>query len=72
MPTMEKQTLQIDIDCVEIEEIEIFLQEGSRGIPEFAASCSGICHYLCCAPSCSCYVPPESPNPNEQMDEVLD
>jgi len=60
--------LIIELDTLEIEDIEVFLQEGSRGVPDFAASCSTICHYLCCAPSCSCAT---AELPPEQMDEVL-
>ena len=29
MPTFESPTLPIDLDAIEIEEIEVFLQEGS-------------------------------------------
>jgi len=48
-----RNPVQIDLSGLEIEDIELFLQEGSRGIPEFAASCSTICHYWCCAASCN-------------------
>ena len=47
------EPVQIDLSGIEVEDIELFLQEGSRGMPEFAASCSTICHYLCCVPSCN-------------------
>jgi hypothetical protein len=72
MPTLEKESLHIDLDAIEIEEIEVFLQEGSRGTPEFAASCSTICHYLCCAPSCACVVAGQEEPEADEMDEVLD
>lgn len=45
--------IQIDLSDIEIEDVELFLQEGSRGIPEFAASCSTICYWACCIPSCN-------------------
>ena len=66
-------TLKIDLDVVEIEEIEVFLQEGSRGAPEFAASCSTICHYLCCQPSCNCVVlsQDQPASDADEMDEVF-
>lgn len=52
-PDSIQDPIQIDLSGIEIEDVELFLQEGSRGMPEFAASCSGICHYLCCLPSCA-------------------
>ena len=33
--------LDVDFDDLDTEEIDNFLQEGSRGIPEYAASCCG-------------------------------
>lgn len=63
-------SLTIDLDDIEIEEIEVFLQEGSRGSSEFAASCSTICHYLCCAPSCACGAP-DVPSSEDKFDELL-
>ena len=44
--------LKLDLDGLEIEEIEVFLQEGSKGVPALGASCSTICYYFCCTPSC--------------------
>ncbi len=52
----ELEPLRIDLSGLEIGEIETFLQDGSKGLPELAASCSGICHYLCCAASCNVQV----------------
>lgn len=34
-------SLQIDLSDLEIDDIEVLAQEGSRGMPEFAASCCG-------------------------------
>jgi hypothetical protein len=45
--------LEIDLSGLEIGEIETFLQEGSKGVPELAASCSTICNYFCCQASCN-------------------
>jgi len=47
------RSLEIDLSGLEIGEIETFLQDGSKGVPELAASCSGICHYFCCVASCN-------------------
>ena len=73
MPTLESPTLSIDLDSIEIEEIEVFLQEGSRGTPEFAASCNAICQWLCCVPSCNacCCDPQQPPSSNDEMDDVF-
>lgn len=35
---MNKDNLELDLTGLEIEEVEIFMQEGSRGTAEFAAS----------------------------------
>lgn len=62
--------IHIDLSDVEIDDVELFLQEGSRGLPEFAASCSTICYWLCCAPSCdSCS---GTANPSAEEDEFAD
>ena len=46
-------SLKIDLSGLEIEDFEIFNQEGSRGLPEFAASCDGwLCRWVLC--SCGC------------------
>ena len=72
MPTLEKETLHIDLDAIEIEDIEVFLQEGSRGTPEFAASCSTICYWLCCTPSCACCAASDQQESDaEEMEEVI-
>lgn len=39
---MKNDNLELDLTGLDIEEIEVFLQEGSRGTGEFAAS-SGNC-----------------------------
>jgi len=72
MTATEQRKLTIDLDAIDIEEIEVFLQEGSRGTSEFAASCSTICHYLCCAPSCNCAVASQEQADADEMDAVLD
>ncbi len=36
---MKKIDLNINFNELEIEEVELFLQEGSKGLPEYAASC---------------------------------
>jgi len=46
------KSLEIDLSGLEIGEIETFLQDGSKGVPEFAASCSGLCRW-CCVASCN-------------------
>jgi len=56
MTTTEQANLRLELDMVEIDDIEVFLQEGSKGMGEFAASCSTICSWLCCTPSCACCV----------------
>ena len=74
MPTLERDHLHIDLDQIEIEDIEVFLQEGSRGTPEFAASCNAICHWLCCTPSCNCEIPGQCVQDSasdDEMDEVF-
>jgi len=48
-----RDSISINLDNLELEDIEVFLQEGSRGIGEFAASCSTICCWYCCAASCN-------------------
>lgn len=35
---MKKDNLELDLTGLEIEEVEVFMQEGSRGTAEFAAS----------------------------------
>jgi len=47
----ENDLLTIDLSDLAIEEIELFTQESSRGIPDFAASSSGTCDD-CCRQSC--------------------
>jgi len=46
-------TLQIDLSDLEIEDVEVLAQEGSRGIPEFAASSCVNCFP---GAGCSCTV----------------
>jgi hypothetical protein len=46
----ETNGLQIQLEGLELQDIEVFLQEGSRGIPDFAASsgtCSNSCNNSC-------------------------
>ena len=45
------EELKIDLSDLELEDIEVFVQEGSRGIPDFAASTGSFC---CVANACSC------------------
>ena len=54
--------LEIDLGGLEIEEVEVFAQEGSRAMPEFTASC-GCRAWLCGLAACSCAVnvPPAGP-----------
>jgi len=62
-PSAVLSAIQIDLGNLEIEDIQVFLQEGSRGMGEFAASCSTICGWLCCTPSCNaCGVPDQNAN----------
>jgi hypothetical protein len=45
------EELKLDLSDLELEDIEIFVQEGSRGMPDFAASTGTNCN----APgACSC------------------
>jgi len=46
-----KKNLWIDLSDIEVEDVELLSQQGSRGIPEFAASCGTVC---CGAGACSC------------------
>ncbi|HEY6390794.1 MAG TPA: hypothetical protein VIX89_05930 [Bryobacteraceae bacterium] len=69
---MENVGLRIDLDNIEIEEIEVFLQEGSRGMPEFAASCSTICNWWCCIPSCGCGAPADQQSPGFEEEPEMD
>ncbi|HEU4389216.1 MAG TPA: hypothetical protein VFV34_15545 [Blastocatellia bacterium] len=46
-------SLKIDLSGLEIEDVEVFAREGSRGLPDFAASCDGwLCQWVLC--SCGC------------------
>jgi len=45
--------LEIDLGGLEIEEVEVFAQEGSRAMPEFAAS-TGCNSWVCNFNICSC------------------
>jgi hypothetical protein len=45
------EELKINLSGLELEDIEVFLQEGSRGMPDFAASSGTNC---CVANACSC------------------
>ena len=47
------EELRIDLGDLETEDIEVFLQEGSRGMPDFAASTGSNCT---AANACSCHV----------------
>ncbi len=47
---MTTDRLQIDLNDLAVEEIQILVQEGSRGLAEFAASCCKNCN---CG-TCSC------------------
>jgi hypothetical protein len=47
------EELKIDLSDLELEDIEIFLQEGSRGMPDFAASTGTNCSV---SGACSCKV----------------
>jgi hypothetical protein len=48
--TQDTLDLTIDLSGIEIEDIEVFMQGGSRGIPDFAASSGKCCN--CCSTSC--------------------
>ena len=54
-----KQPIEINLDGIEIHELAVFLQEGAKALPEFAAACQ--CNMQCnCGPcllscgGCSC------------------
>jgi len=36
----DNKPIEIDLSGINLEEIEVFLQDGSRGVPEFVASTS--------------------------------
>ncbi|HEX8432164.1 MAG TPA: hypothetical protein VF625_12830 [Longimicrobium sp.] len=55
---MATQLLDLDLDGLDLEEIEVFVQEGSRGMPEFSASCGTTCVQ---AGSSSCTSGPTTP-----------
>jgi hypothetical protein len=42
-------TLNIDLSDLEIEDIEVLMQEGGRGMPEFAASSCKLCDCGVCS-----------------------
>ncbi len=44
-----KKPIEINLEGIEIKELSVFLQEGAKGIPEFAASC----HCSCACSSCT-------------------
>lgn len=46
----EINSLKLDLSGLELEDIEVFLQEGSRGMPDFAASTGTNC---CAKDACS-------------------
>jgi hypothetical protein len=46
MPT---NSLQIDLSDLQIEDIEVLMQEGGRGMPEFAASSCKLCDCGICS-----------------------
>ena len=52
--------LEIDLGGLEIEEVEVFAQEGSRAMPEFAAS-TGCNSWVCYFNICSCGAVPPAP-----------
>ncbi|MEM1270041.1 MAG: hypothetical protein AAF752_03250 [Bacteroidota bacterium] len=41
-PNETPKNINIDFDELDVQEVEAYLQEGSRGIPEYAASCNTI------------------------------
>ena len=58
-----KQPIEINLEAVEINELSVFLQQGARGIPEFAASCTSCPpSYSYATMSCAaCPIPPDAP-----------
>lgn len=48
-PAMQQDKLRIDLSDIEVEEIEVLTQEGSRGLPEFAASSCDACNCGVCS-----------------------
>ncbi|MEM9291518.1 MAG: hypothetical protein AAGD01_07555 [Acidobacteriota bacterium] len=52
--TPTSDNLSIDLSDIAVDEVILLVEEGSRGIPEFAASCAEVyCHLPC---SCSVFV----------------
>jgi len=61
-------TLHIDLSDLDMEDIEVLAQDGSRGMPEFAAS-SGT---YCCSPNaCSCSTSPTPQLPSEPSGPIV-
>ena len=52
--TIDVLDLDLNLEDIDLQEIELFLQAGSKGMPEFAASCSR---------------PKETPQPKTLTDE---
>jgi hypothetical protein len=53
---MNNDRLFIDLNDIAIEDVEILAQEGSRGMPEFAASSAGAGASCCATGACSCVI----------------
>ena len=53
MSTMSNDLLFVDLNDIAISEVEILVQEGSRGMAELAASCGTNCNV---ATACSCTI----------------
>ena len=49
MPTEPTTMPAINLSDLQIEDIEVLVQEGSHGMPEFAASCSDCCNCMWCS-----------------------
>jgi hypothetical protein len=55
--------LMIDLSDLDIEDVELLAHPGSRGMPEFAASCCDLCYGSSCNCSCTsnCATQPTQP-----------
>lgn len=60
--TLAPDNLFIDLDDIDVGELILLSEEGSRGIPEFAASCTnpGPGPFLNATCLCSCAIPDPS------------
>ena len=59
MPIQNCKTIELDLSGIEMEEVRIFSQEGTRGGPEMTASCR-VSPFPCFSCGACCYDPASS------------